>query len=230
MCPHIEISFNSITKRHNLKQTKVLRGQPVNSNQIFCPCQSFTYDYCLLFGVAGREVKAVRADGECTTRLMRHMQHVCLHFRLLLMRTDLHPTYILYMLELSLKRLDILLDCSKDHRQDIAPWLDWLPRDLCTYAKHRQSRGCPMDKGLSADSWPPEFSDFCLVCLPPLFFGFLLFACLGISPLFRLLVPPKLKLIWFLCAPSLTSGFLLIRWNCTCAGRFVLFGHPWNFR
>lgn len=124
MCPHIEISFNSITKRHNLKQTKVLRGQPVNSNQIFCPCRSFTYDYCLLFGVAGREVKAVRADGECTTRLMRHMQHVCLHFRLLLMRTDLHPTYILYMLELSLKRLDILLDCSKDHRQDIAPWLD----------------------------------------------------------------------------------------------------------
>lgn len=105
-----------------------------------------------------------------------------------------------------------------------------LPRDLCTYAKHRQSRGCPMDKGLSADSWPPEFSDFCLVCLPPLFFGFLLFACLGISPLFRLLVPPKLKLIWFLCAPSLTSGFLLIRWNCTCAGRFVLFGHLWNFR
>jgi len=34
------------------------------------------------------------------------------------------PTYILYMLELSLKRLDILLDCSKDQRQDIAPWLD----------------------------------------------------------------------------------------------------------
>lgn len=122
----------------------------------------FTYDYCLLSYMAQKEGGAA---SDCARVLVydtakRRMQHVFTVLFSVCPMPQLQPQLSLsplYMLELSLKRLAILLDCAvvlKTRR--IAPvcigvasqapppllpppfgiLLPWPGRDLCAYAKH----------------------------------------------------------------------------------------------
>lgn len=110
------------------------------------------------------------------------------------------------MLELSLKRLDILLDCSKDQCRNIAPWLacpEIYAHMLSTGIRGVVSgtRGC-----LLPPLWTPGRLDFpssvqLLFCLLPFWMLLRFSLALAFSPLFWLLVSPQIKIdLIFVCA------------------------------